>query len=85
MLNKNLIITVRDQDKEDVLDIKSTNTRDNLVLEFRVGPKVAMSVSELKEALLELEKFNKENPAKLEDQVASNNIFQVENGVDNDE
>lgn len=88
MIRKNLIVsivTIENKSEEVVLDLKTSNTRTDIILEPRLQ-KLVLDINELKEAIREVEEFCNENPSeaqKKQVEVVENSMV-VEIGVDDD-
>lgn len=79
MLKKNLNINLLDSSLEDVLELRSTNTRKDIVLEIKLSTKVVISIEELKQAIELIEKFSSQNPLDLGQQIlVDSGVMQVE-------
>ena len=88
MIRKKLIVsivTIENKSEEVVLDLKTSNTRTDIVLEPRLQ-KLVLDINELKEAIREVEEFSNQNPSdaqKKQVEVVENSMV-VEIGVDDD-
>lgn len=88
MIRKNLIVsivTIENKSEEVVLDLKTSNTRTDIILEPRLQ-KLVLDINELKEAIREVEEFSNQNPSddqKKQVEVVENSMV-VEIGVDED-
>lgn len=86
MIKKNIcvsIVTIENKSEEVVLELRSSNTRSEIVLEPRL-PKLILDLDELREAIKLVEDFSVSNPSeKQAAKVAElENPMVVEIGVD---
>ena len=82
MIKKNIRVTIttnENNSEETLLDIRSSNNREELIIEPK-AEKIALNIKELKEAINLVEEFSILNPVETPN---NENVMMVEFGIDN--
>lgn len=82
MIKKNIRVTIttnENNSEETLLDIRSSNNREELIIEPK-AEKIALNIKELKEAISLVEEFSILNPVETSN---NENVMVVEFGIDN--